>query len=142
MENYDNLKLDNQLCFRLYSASKEVIKKYKPFLDKHNLTYTQYITMMVIWEQKKITIKNLGEKLRLDSGTLTPLIKKLQAMELVEKYRDPKDDRSVIVEVTEKGMNLREDVKDVPMQTLCSFDVDIEELKNLKESLDKLLSKI
>lgn len=142
MENYDNLKLDNQLCFRLYSASKEVIKKYKPFLDKHNLTYTQYITMMVIWEQKKITIKNLGEKLRLDSGTLTPLIKKLQAMELVEKYRDPKDDRSVIVEVTEKGMNLREDVKDVPMQTLCSFDVDIEELKNLKESLDKLLSKM
>lgn len=142
MENYNNLKLDNQLCFRLYSASKEIIKKYKPFLDQHNLTYTQYITMMVIWEDKKITIKKLGERLRLDSGTLTPLIKKLEAMDLVEKYRDPKDDRSVIVEITQKGIELREAVKDIPMQTVCSLGVDIEDLRELKENLDKLLSKI
>ena len=140
MEDYSDLQLDKQLCFRLYAASREVIKRYKPFLDEHNLTYTQYITMMVMWEAKKMTVKKIGEKLRLDSGTLTPLLKKLEAMEVIRKYRDPKDDRSVIVELTDKGLDLRDAVKDVPKKIMCTVGTDIEDLINLRESLDKLLN--
>ena len=140
MEDYSALQLDKQLCFRLYAASREVIKRYKPLLDEHNLTYTQYITMMVMWEEKKITVKRIGEKLRLDSGTLTPLLKKLEAMEVIRKYRDPKDDRSVIVELTDKGLDLRDAVKDVPKKIKCTVGIDIKDLINLRESLDKLLN--
>ena len=140
MEDYSDLKLEKQLCFRLYAASREVIKRYKPLLDEHNLTYTQYITMMVMWEAKKMTVKKIGEKLRLDSGTLTPLLKKLEAMEVIRKYRDPKDDRSVIVELTDKGLDLRDAVKDVPKKIMCTVGTDIEDLINLRESLDKLLN--
>ena len=140
MEDYSDLKLEKQLCFRLYAASREVIKRYKPLLDEHNLTYTQYITMMVMWEAKKITVKKIGEKLRLDSGTLTPLLKKLEAMDVIRKYRDPKDDRSVIVELTDKGLDLRDAVKDVPKKIICTVGTDIEGLINLRESLDKLLN--
>ena len=99
MDKYDTLKLENQLCFPLYALSREVIKLYKPYLDKHNLTYTQYITMMVMWEEEKIIFKDLGKKLHLDSGTLTPVIKKLEATGLVTKYRTKEDDRVVAVEL-------------------------------------------
>lgn len=142
MEDYSNLKLDNQVCFRLYAASREIIKKYKPLLDEHNLTYTQYLTMLVLWEEEKITVKNIGKRLRLDSGTLTPLLKKLEAMELVIKYRDPKDDRSVIVQITEKGRNLKDAVKEIPQKALCSVGIPVEELIALKEILDSVLNKI
>ena len=83
MNDIDLLKIDNQLCFPLYVCSKEIIKKYKPYLDKLELTYTQYITMMVLWEEKEINVKSLGEKLYLDSGTLTPLLKKLEKKEFI-----------------------------------------------------------
>ena len=142
MEDYSSLKLDNQICFRLYAASREVIKKYKPLLDEHNLTYTQYLTMLVLWEEEKATVKNIGIKLRLDSGTLTPLLKKLEAMELVKKYRDPKDDRSVIVEITEKGRNLKAQVRDIPSKAQCSVGIPRNELMELKEILDKVLNRI
>ncbi|MGL5616140.1 MAG: MarR family winged helix-turn-helix transcriptional regulator, partial [Sarcina sp.] len=108
MDKYDKLKLENQLCFPLYALSREVIKLYKPLLDKYNLTYTQYITMLVMWEEEKVTFKNLGKKLHLDSGTLTPVIKKLEAMELVTKHRTVEDDRVVVVEITEKGIALKD----------------------------------
>ena len=104
MSKYEKLKLENQLCFSLYAASREVIKVYKPLLDKYGLTYTQYIVMLVVWEHEKITVKEMGQKLHLDSGTLTPVLKKLFSMELINKYRDVNDDRVVIVEVTQ---NLR-----------------------------------
>ncbi|MGL4761162.1 MAG: MarR family winged helix-turn-helix transcriptional regulator [Sarcina sp.] len=142
MEDYSSLKLDNQICFRLYAASREVIKKYKPLLDQHNLTYTQYLTMLVLWEEEKATVKSIGIKLRLDSGTLTPLLKKLEAMELVRKYRDPKDDRSVIVEITEKGCNLKHEVKDIPSKAQCSVGIPINELLELKGILDRVLERI
>lgn len=142
MDDYSDLKLDNQICFRLYAASREVIKKYKPFLDEYNLTYTQYLTMLVLWEEEKITVKNIGKRLRLDSGTLTPLLKKLEARELITKYRDPKDDRSVIVEITKKGVLLRDEVKDIPSKALCSVGIPIEELITLKEMLDSILKNI
>ena len=114
MDKYDKLKLDNQLCFSLYALSREVIKLYNPLLDKYNLTYTQYIAMLVMWEEEKIIFKELGKRLHLDSGTLTPVIKKLESMELVTKYRNKEDDRVVTVELTEKGKLLKEDIIEVP----------------------------
>src|SRR6056297_1383552 len=109
MDKYDSLKLENQLCFPLYALSRKVTKLYKPLLDKYNLTYTQYITMLVIWEYGKISFKKLGEKLYLDSGTLSPVVKRLKKKGLVEKYRDPLDDRLVMVELTEKGKDMKEE---------------------------------
>lgn len=139
MDKYNILKLENQLCFRLYASSREVIKKYKPILDQYNLTYTQYLTMLVLWENEKITVKDIGEKLHLDSGTLTPLIKKLENMNLVTKYRSKEDHRVVIVELTDKGRNLKDDMIDVPRKAFCSLGIEKEQILELKKNLDSLL---
>lgn len=139
MDKYESLKLGNQVCFPLYAASREIIKLYKPFLDKFNLTYTQYITMLVLWEDEKITIKELCKKLYLDSGTLTPVIKKLEAMELIVKYRDKSDERVVIVELTDKGRELKEEVVKVPEQIFCKVGGNIEEILTLKKLLEHVL---
>lgn len=139
MDKYDKIKLENQLCFSLYALSREIIKQYKPYLDKYNLTYTQYVTMLVMWEVEKITFKDLGKRLHLDSGTLTPVLKKLESMKMIDKYRDKKDDRMVIVELTEDGKSLKEDIVDVPDQLICKFNADEESLKILKYHLDELL---
>ena len=121
MDKYESIKLNNQLCFSLYALSREIIKKYKPLLDKHNLTYTQYIAMLVMWEKEKILFKELGKRLHLDSGTLTPVLKKLEAMELIIKYRNKEDDRVVTVELTEKGRLLKDEVTHIPvdMYNIC-----------------------
>ncbi len=142
MSKYDKIKLKNQICFPLYALSREVIKLYKPILDKYNLTYTQYIAMLVIWEEEKIIFKELGKQLHLDSGTLTPVVNKLVAMGLVIKYRNKEDDRVVTVELTEAGRSLKEDMLDVPDQVSCAFKGDIEDVVMLKEYLDKLLNTI
>ena len=134
------MKLDNQLCFSLYAASREVIKTYKPLLDKYGLTYTQYIAMLVVWEYEKITVKEMGQKLHLDSGTLTPVLKKLLSMELIDKYRDKDDDRVVIVEVTEKGRKMKEEIIEVPEKMYCKFGKNIEDVVELKRLLDNLLA--
>ena len=139
MDKYNILKLENQLCFRLYASSREVIKKYKPILDQYNLTYTQYLTMLVLWENEKITVKGIGEKFHLDSGTLTPLIKKLEKMNLVTKYRSKEDDRVVIVELTDEGRNLKDDMIDVPRKAFCSLGIEKEQILELKKNLDSLL---
>lgn len=142
MNKYDKIKLENQLCFPLYALSREVIKLYKPILDKYNLTYTQYITMLVMWEEEKIIFKELGQKLHLDSGTLTPVVKKLEAMDLVEKYRNKEDDRLVTVELTEKGKLLKEDILEVPEKVYCKLKVDDKKLIALKNQLDELIALI
>lgn len=142
MDKYKKIKLENQLCFSLYAASREVIKLYKPFLDKHGLTYTQYVAMLVVWEHEKITVKGMGQKLHLDSGTLTPVLKKLESMELIIKYRDKNDDRVVIVELSEKGRALKEDIVDVPEQLYCMLGANVEEAIALKKLLDNLLLKL
>ena len=134
------MKLDNQLCFSLYAASREVIKTYKPLLDKYGLTYTQYIAMLVVWEYEKITVKEMGQKLHLDSGTLTPVLKKLLSMELIDKYRDKDDDRVVIVEVTEKGRKMKHEIIEVPEKMYCKFGKNIEDVVELKRLLDNLLA--
>ena len=103
---YDVLKLENQLCFPLYAASREVIKQYRPFLEALDLTYTQYIAMMVFWEEKKISVKELGKKLFLDSGTLTPVLKSLEAKGFLKRYRSEEDERVLLVEITAAGESI------------------------------------
>lgn len=139
MEKYEQLKLENQICFSLYAASREVIKMYKPLLEPFDLTYTQYITMLVIWEEEKIHFKDLGKRLHLDSGTLTPVLKKLDEKGYILKYRSKDDDRSVIVELTEKGQKLKDKVADIPYKVYCHYNGDKETLLQFKKQLDKLL---
>ena len=140
MDKYEVIKLDNQLCFSLYALSREIIKKYKPLLDEHGLTYTQYIAMLVMWEEEKIAFKELGKRLHLDSGTLTPVLKKLEAMELITKYRNKDDDRVVTVELTKKGKILKEEVTHIPIDVYKLCKTDEVDLINLKQQLDKLLT--
>ena len=102
LEGYEQLKLENQLCFPLYAAAKEVVRKYKPFLDELDLTYTQYIAMMVLWEHESMNVKELGSKLYLDSGTLTPLLKKLEAKGYISRCRCKEDERNLIIQITAK----------------------------------------
>ena len=139
MKPEDKLKLDNQLCFAVYLASKEIIKQYKPFLDPLGLTYTQYITLLALWEKSDISVKELGQRLFLDSGTLTPLLKKLEAMNLIERVRSSDDERLIIVSLTKKGLDLKKEVIDIPDKIICSTNLNIENAVSLKKHLDILL---
>ena len=136
---YDVLKLDNQLCFPLYAASREVVKRYRPYLEPLGLTYTQYIAMMVFWERKKCSVKELGEKLYLDSGTLTPVLKSLEAKGFVHRYRSTEDERVLLVEVTEEGMRLRDRALSVPQDVGACVRLEPEESEKLYELLYRLL---
>lgn len=119
------LKLDNQICFALYVCSKEIIKKYRPFLEPLGLTYTGYITLLALWEKDKISVKELGEKLYLDSGTMTPLLKKLEKDGLLTRHRSEKDERSVMVELTQKGRELKQKAAEIPVKMMCSAGFDM-----------------
>ncbi len=136
---FDNLKLENQICFPLYAASNKVIRQYKPFLEKLNLTYTQYITMMCLWENNQINVKELGNKLFLDSGTLTPLLKKLEQKGYIKRNRDDGDQRNLIVTITKQGMDLRNQAKDVPTCVAKCVNLSEEEAINLYKILYKIL---
>ena len=136
---FDNLKLENQICFPLYAASNKVIRQYKPFLEKLNLTYTQYITMMCLWENNQINVKELGNKLFLDSGTLTPLLKKLEKKGYIKRNRDDGDQRNLIVTITKQGMDLRNQAKDVPTCVAKCVNLSEEEAINLYKILYKIL---
>lgn len=136
---YDALKLDNQLCFPLYACAREIVKKYKPFLDEIGLTYTQYITMMVLWEHGSATSKLLGERLFLDSGTLTPVLKKLEEKGLVTRVRDPKDERNLLVTLTDAGMALRDPAARVPVRMAGCLSLTPEDAAALYNLLYKLL---
>ena len=137
---YDCLKLENQICFPLYASSNLVIKRYKPLLDNLKLTYTQYITMMVLWEHKQINVKNLGEKLFLDSGTLTPLLKKLESKGYVKRERSKDDERNLIVSITEEGEKLKEKALKIPEKMCESVRLSKEEFEGLYNVLYKLLN--
>lgn len=134
----DPLKLENQLCFPLYVAAKEIVKKYRPLLEPLGLTYTQYIAMMVMWEKKSVTVGQLGEKLCLDTGTLTPMLKKMQASGLVERKRSQTDERSVIVTITERGEELKAKAADVPLKMAQCVHLDPYDAIKLLEILHKL----
>ena len=136
---YEALRLDRQLCFPLYAGAREIIKLYKPWLDELELTYTQYIAMLVLWERGSATVKELGAALHLDSGTLTPLLKKLEARGLLSRCRSEQDERSLIVSLTEEGRALRERAVDVPRRMGERVRLSPEEAAELYRLLYKLL---
>ncbi|MBQ9558269.1 MAG: MarR family transcriptional regulator [Clostridia bacterium] len=139
MENYDALKLENQLCFPLYAASREVIKRYAPFLGELDLTYTQYIVMMVLWQEKEISVKELGGRLFLDSGTLTPVLKSLDEKGFVSRRRSAEDERVVLVAATKAGAELRERAASVPGRVSGCVRLEPRDAAKLYELLYKLL---
>ena len=138
---YDMLKLENQLCFPLYACAREAIRQYTPFLDEICLTYTQYIAMMVLWEEKRVSVKELGERLWLDSGTLTPLLKKLEAGGLITRTRSADDERVLIVALTPKGEALRERALDIPEKMAQCSKLDPQDAAELYRILYKMLGR-
>ncbi|MFI8608224.1 MarR family winged helix-turn-helix transcriptional regulator [Pseudomonas sp. NPDC077649] len=142
------LQLDNQLCFKLYAASRAVIRAYKPMLDALGLTYPQYLAMLVLWEwqaqtPEQPTLKALGQRLQLDSGTLTPLLKRLEQMGLVQRRRAAHDEREVHLALSEAGRALQARVAPLKAQLLCQFGgEELAELDGLRQRLDRLLSRL
>lgn len=139
---YDGLKLENQLCFPLYACSKEIVRKYKPYLDQLDLTYTQYITMLVLWEKKNLNVKELGNQLYLDSGTLTPVLKKLEAKGYVNRTRSTRDERNLNVSITKKGEELREMALEVPVKLRQCINLSSDEAYELYRLLYKLMDEL
>lgn len=139
MGRYDALKLENQLCFPLYACAREVIKKYTPLLKDLDLTYTQYIAMMVLWEKKSVSVKELGRLLFLDSGTLTPVLKSLEAKGLVHRSRSTEDERVLIVQLTESGEAMKENAVCIPEKLCGCMPLEADEAKELYRLLYKLL---
>ena len=135
----DMLKLENQLCFPLYACAREVVKQYKPFLDEIGLTYTQYIAMMVLWEKRQASVKALGEALYLDSGTLTPLLKKMQAAGLITRRRDEADERSVLVAPTAAGDALKIKAQEIPGKMMQCIPLSEQDAKTLYRLLYQVL---
>ncbi|MDR6515894.1 MarR family winged helix-turn-helix transcriptional regulator [Chryseobacterium camelliae] len=139
MESPENLKLENQICFPLYVIAKEITGLYRPFLDELDITYPQYLVMMVLWEQDGMTVSCIGEKLYLDSGTLTPLLKRLEAKGLITRKRKKEDERVVEICVTEAGKQLKSRACSVPEKIIASTKVDPEDLIRLKESVQNII---
>ena len=139
---YERLKLKYQLCFPLYAASKEVVRKYRPYLDALELTYTQYIVMMVLWEEKKLSVKALGEKLYLDSGTLTPVLKSLEKKGYLTRERSKNDERVLDVSITERGERLKERALSVPQALSDCVRLEPSEAAELYRLLYKVLGNI
>lgn len=135
-------RLGNQLCFPLYACAKEVVRLYKPHLDRLGLTYTQYIAMLVLWERDALSVKELGGRLYLDSGTLTPLLKKLEAQGLVTRTRSAADERSVVVSLTERGRALQERAAVVPEKMGGCLPLSAEEAETLRGLLCKVLGAV
>ncbi|MDE1332965.1 MarR family winged helix-turn-helix transcriptional regulator [Vibrio aestuarianus] len=136
------LSLDNQVCFALYSASNAMGRAYQPLLKTLNLTYLQYIVMMVLWEEQSINVKQLGRRIHLDSGTLTPLLKRLETKGYVSRTRSQEDERIRIISVTELGTELREKAKTIPVEMMGMSKMNIEELIKLKSDCEKLLANL
>ncbi|NOH42244.1 MarR family transcriptional regulator [Vibrio cyclitrophicus] len=138
----DYLKLDNQVCFALYSASNAMSRAYQPLLKALDLTYLQYIVMMVLWEEKEINVKALGAKTHLDSGTLTPLLKRLEAKGYVLRTRSIEDERVRVITLTLAGVELKEQAQTVPVEMLCLSKMNEDELKSLKAQCEQLLGNL
>ena len=139
MEKYATLRLDHQLCFPLYAASRAVVKMYFPYLEKIGLTYTQYVAMMVFWEEQEVNAKHLGERLFLDSGTVTPLLKSLEAKGLVVRARSKEDERVLMARVTEAGMALREQAVTIPENVASCMKLPAKDAQELYRILYEVL---
>ena len=140
--NYEALKLEKQIAFPLYAGSRELIKLYKPYLDKLDVTYTQYITLLVLWEHRAMTVKALGEKLYLDSGTLTPLLKKLEQKGLVSRTRSTEDERNLIVSITEAADAMREEALQTSEEMERSLGISEKDREALNRIISRVMSKL
>lgn len=138
----DLLKISNQLCFPIYALSKEITNQYRPLLEKLDLTYPQYLVLMVLWEHQKLNVCEIGKILRLDSGTLTPLLKRLEAKQIVIRERSKQDERIVDVSLTEKGIALEEDAVCIPVQLMEKVQLSAEEILQFKTIINKILNTI
>ena len=135
----EQLKLENQICFPLYVASKEIIRKYQPILEKYELTYTQYIVLMALWEYGKQSVKELGNRLYLDSGTLTPLLKKLEKRNFLKRVKSDKDERIVFIELTEEGKSFQKEAEKIPLQVAQCVKLDKSDARVLYKLLYKVI---
>lgn len=136
----EHLYLDNQLCFSVYTASRLIIQGYQDVLQKMDLTYPQYLAMLVLWEKDEINVSELGFRLRLDSGTLSPLIKKLEKKQFITKERLKEDERIVVLKLTPQGRRLQKEAITVPEKMVCSAGLPLQDLQNLKIKLDQLIT--
>lgn len=140
--NDDTLKLDNQLCFKLYTAAREIIKLYTPLLKELDLTYPQYLVMMLLWEREGMTVIEIGKKLHLDSGTLTPLLKKLEKRGYITRVRAEQDERKVVISLTPQGKELKTEAAEIPETIFCTSGLTIESYQRLSEELELLIQRI
>jgi DNA-binding MarR family transcriptional regulator len=137
----DALKFETQICFPVYALSREITSLYRPLLDKLNITYPQYLVLLVLWEQKQQTVNQLGQKLQLENGTLTPLLKRLAQKGMINRVRSTEDERVVIISLTDLGKSIREKAHTIPEQLVKALDVQIEDLMQLKNIVNKILNK-
>ena len=142
MENIESLQLKNQVCFPLYALSKEITKLYRPMLEELDMTYPQYLVMMVLWEKDGLTVSEVGEKLLLDSGTLTPLLKRLENKSFINRKRKKEDERVVELFLTEEGRNLQQKACSIPNEMIQKINIKNEDLVQLKNLVESILSKI
>lgn len=140
---YKQLKLENQLCFPVYAASRLIIREYQPYLDKLKITYPQYLALMVLWENDGLPVNDIAKKLILNTNTITPLLKRMEQQGLINRKRSEKDERKVLVKLTTKGKKLQEEASEIPeslIHSLSNSDLKLDELVKLKESLSSLIS--
>lgn len=138
-QTYNPLALDNQICFALYVCSKEIIRKYTPLLEPLGLTYTSYITLLSLWEKDNVTVKELGSRLFLDSGTLTPLLKKMEGQGLITRTRGGKDERTVFIRLTKDGKAMKKKCADIPQQMMCQDILDMKKAEPLLQTLHQIM---
>jgi len=138
----DHLLLENQLCFALYDASRKVTQLYRTHLKKLGLTYPQYLVIMVLWQEEQVTVKELGARLNLDSGTLTPLLKRLEKGGFLTRCRSKKDERELVVQLTDQGKNVSVDADCIPEKLLCSFGLPTEKVFALRDALKEFCTSI
>ncbi len=140
MKQNEKLRLENQLCFPLYVCSKEIVRRYTPFLEPIGLTYTQYLAMLALWEREVMTVKELGQMIYLDSGTLTPMLKKLEVKGYLKRMRSASDERSVVLTLTDEGRELKKQAADIPDKASLCMKIDPQDEKILHEILNRIIS--
>lgn len=142
MNKEEFLILENQLCFSIYACSREITRLYRPILESLGITYPQFLTLTVLWEHKRLTVKEIGERLYLDSGTLTPMLKRMEALNLLKRARGSEDERQVFIELTEKGKQLREEAKSLPEKCIPHFDLTRDEYTDLLGNMNQLIQNL
>ncbi|MCM2534769.1 MarR family transcriptional regulator [Neobacillus pocheonensis] len=142
MDLNDNLKLENQLCFAIYACSREITRLYRTVLEKYDITYPQYLTLLVLWEHDRLTVKELGELLYLDSGTLTPMLKRMEAMDLIKRVRAMDDERKVWIELTEKANDLKKEAVCIPQLCFPHFGLTQKQYLDLLAQMKQILENL